>query len=113
MPDTQQLMDDAKCINSCVPSGMQLSILISIFAKIANMNTDPNALMDGARCIHSCVPDGMKMSVLISLADSMSTGGAPDSIAYSGPPVVNPPALQNIVVDVDGRQWQYYAGSWH
>jgi hypothetical protein len=37
-------------------------------------------------------------------------GGTPDSINYPGPPVVNPPALANIVVDVNGQQWQFYNG---
>ena len=40
-------------------------------------------------------------------------GGAPDSINYAGPPVLNPPSLQSIVVDVNGRQWQYWGGGWH
>lgn len=37
----------------------------------------------------------------------------PDYINYAGPPVVNPPALQNIIVDINGRQWQYYNNAWH
>jgi hypothetical protein len=39
--------------------------------------------------------------------------GAPDYIDYPGPPTVVPPALANIVVDVNGQQWQYYQGGWH
>ena len=40
-------------------------------------------------------------------------GGTSDSINYAGPPLINPPAIQNIVVDSTGRQWQYYSGAWH
>jgi hypothetical protein len=40
-------------------------------------------------------------------------GGAPDSINYAGPPLVNPPALANIVVDSNGQQWQFYNGGWN
>lgn len=40
-------------------------------------------------------------------------GGAPDFINTPGPPTVNPPALQNIVVDSNGRQWQYFNGGWN
>ena len=40
-------------------------------------------------------------------------GGAADYIAYAGPPLVNPPLLANIVVDINGAQWQYFAGAWH
>lgn len=39
--------------------------------------------------------------------------GAPDSINYAGPPIVNPPALQNIVVDSNGQQWMYWGGAWN
>jgi hypothetical protein len=40
-------------------------------------------------------------------------GGAPDSINYVGPPLVNPPALANIVVDSNGQQWQFWGGTWN
>jgi hypothetical protein len=43
------------------------------------------------------------------------TGGsaAPDYIDYAGPPTDVPPSLQNIVVDVNGRQWQYFQNTWN
>ena len=44
---------------------------------------------------------------IAALAASMSY------IGYAGPPNVNPPALMNIVVDVNGRQWQYFGGAWN
>jgi len=40
-------------------------------------------------------------------APTNTGGGAPDSINYSGPPLLNPPDLASIVVDKDARQWQY------
>jgi len=36
-----------------------------------------------------------------------------NAITYSGPPSINPPYIAAIVVDSDGRQWQYFQGSWH
>jgi hypothetical protein len=38
--------------------------------------------------------------------------GAPSFINYAGPPLVNPPLLQNIVVDINYRQWQYGPQGW-
>lgn len=75
-------------------------------------------LVADAACINSCIPPGFQLAVLIYLADQIAagggtSGGAPDSIDYAGPPVVNPPALQNIVVDSAGQQFQFYAGAWH
>jgi hypothetical protein len=34
-------------------------------------------------------------------------GAAADYIAYAGPPVLIPPNIQHIVVDINRRQWQY------
>ena len=39
--------------------------------------------------------------------------GAADYIGYAGPPNVNPPLLANIVVDVNGRQWQFFNNQWN
>ena len=52
---------------------------------------------------------------ILIVLNSMSSlvGGVSDSISYAGPPIVNPPAIQSIVVDSNGRQWQYYGGAWH
>lgn len=81
------------------------------------MTTNPNTLVGlatAAGYMGMSVKQQMAVETYLDCQIANSGGGgAPDSIAYSGPPVVNPPALQNIVVDVDGRQWQYYAGSWH
>lgn len=35
------------------------------------------------------------------------------SISYAGPPTDNPPVASSIVVDVNGRQWQYFGGAWN
>ncbi len=80
------------------------------------MTTNPNTLVGLATAaghMGMSVKQQMAVETYLDCQIANGGGGAPDSIAYSGPPVVNPPALQNIVVDVDGRQWQYYAGSWH
>lgn len=70
--DSNTLMDQAKCIDCVMPEGMKLSVLIVIFAQIANVSTDPNFLMDMAKCIDCTIPEGMKMSVLLALADKLN-----------------------------------------
>jgi len=72
--DTTTLMNNARCIESCVPEGMQLAVLINLFAQIAGMSTDPNTLMQAARCM-TCIPEGDRMGVLIYLADQIAQGG--------------------------------------
>lgn len=55
--------------------------------------------------------------LLVKQLNAVNAGGggsgSPDAINYAGPPVTNPPALQNIVVDSNGRQWMYYGGAWN
>lgn len=64
--------------------------------------------------------DATRLIVLNKILGAILDGGgggggssAPDSINYPGPPVTNPPALQNIVVDSNGVQYQYWGGAWH
>lgn len=70
-------------------------------------------------------PEGIKRSIEIALLQSIAgslqeyVGGGstpvtlpPDSISYPGPPVLNPPALQSIVVDSTGRQWMFWNNQW-
>ena len=42
-----------------------------------------------------------------------ASGATLDSISVAGPPTAIPPAIANIVVDSNGRQWQYFQGAWH
>lgn len=115
--DPNTLLANAKCLDKCIPDGAKMGILIYIFAKYANMSTDPNTLLAGAKCLNNCIPDGAKMGVLIYIATQIAGGGggAPDYISTAGPPVGTPTALnlQNIIVDSNGRQWQYFQGAWH
>ena len=59
--------------------------------------------------------DAIELQLLCEIYNA--TGGInalpPDYINYTGPPASIPPAFQNIVVDVNGRQWQFYNGSWN
>jgi Divergent InlB B-repeat domain len=78
MSATDQLIDEAKCIERCVPPGMLLPVLVALFAKIVGMNTtDTNALIAQATCIDQCIPKGMQLPVLISLAQEIVNNTAP------------------------------------
>lgn len=86
---------------------------------MANVACDPQSLVTPAVCNLSCIPQGMQDAVIISLLCQIANnggtggGGAPDNITYPGPPIVNPPALQYIVVDVNGVQWQFFNNTWN
>lgn len=73
--DTNQVMADARCIDSCIPDGMKTAVLIYLLAKSAGVDvTDTNALINNARCLDSCIPDGAKASVILYLFDKMVNG---------------------------------------
>jgi hypothetical protein len=75
--DIATLIDNAKCIETCIPTGMQLPVLIALFAQIAGTSTDPATLVDNARCIETCIPPGMQLPVIISLLDQIVSTPAP------------------------------------
>lgn len=95
MSTTNELLDSAKCIGSCIPQGMQLPVLINIFAEIANMSTTPGELMDSAKCYASCIPERMQLPVLIYLATQIATNlsnvcclsgtGSPEGVETANP----------------------------
>lgn len=58
-----------------IPTGMQLPVLISLFARTAGASSDPEVLMREAKCIYSCVPVGVQMPVLIYLAFQIVASG--------------------------------------
>ncbi len=97
MSSTDAAIADAECIFECLPRGYQLPVLISIFARLANMSTDTNALIAGATCIECNIPPGMQLPVLISLAQQIVAGGGggggSSCLSRSVGPPVAPPAF--------------------
>lgn len=65
--------------------------------------------------------DGLSTrDLMLCILFGAQTGGGgsaalSDSIAVAGPPVGTPAAngLLNIIVDSNGRQWNYYGGAWN
>ena len=73
---TDSLISQAKCIDQCIPRGMQMAVLIAVFAKLAGMSTtDTNALINLAKCVDQCIPPGMQLAVLNGLASQIASGG--------------------------------------
>jgi hypothetical protein len=75
--DPSGLIPPALCIDRCIPAGLQLPVLISIFAKLANVSLDPATLIPDALCVNACIPPGYQMAVLISLVSQMGAVGGP------------------------------------
>lgn len=87
--DTQQLLDDAKCIQTCIPPGMQMPVINSLLGQMAH-ETDVDEMIAGALCVQTCIPNGMQGAVIISLAEQLTeqipTGfGTPANLQYSSP----------------------------
>ena len=66
--DPQTLVNNAQCIEHCVPTGMQLPVLISLVAKLAGANPDPTVLVANTQCIGQFIPPGLQLAVLVSVA---------------------------------------------
>jgi hypothetical protein len=74
--DAATLAGDAVCIQSCVPDGLRVPALISLFADIAGVSKDPSDLIKNSVIINCCIPLGLQMAVLVSLFAQI-TGGSP------------------------------------
>lgn len=85
------------------------------------MQTDFQSLMNVAQvpgyraAAATSVADMLELALLNIIASNVSAGGGSAYYASAGPPVGTPAAngLLNIIVDVNGRQFQYWGGAWH
>ncbi len=121
--EPSELVKNATCIFECVPPGMQLPVLISIFCQLADMDCTPASLMTSAVCQLQCIPAGMQMPVLISLACQILNLPAPESCSQwfsgNGDPtgVITPTCDTAAYVQKDsnpiGQVWTWWNGSWH
>lgn len=85
--DTQQLLDDAKCIQTCIPLGMQMPVINSLLGQMAH-ETDIDEMIAGAQCVQTCIPNGMQGAVLITIAANVAASippsfGTPANLAYN------------------------------
>jgi hypothetical protein len=57
-----------------------------------------------------------KILITLNNLATISPSGAPDGLTYAGPPTFTPTQANGepyIVVDSNGRQWQYFNGGWN
>ena len=118
MPYSNDIVNDARCYASCISKGMQMPVLISIFANISGMSTEVSDLVDGAKCYNQCIPEGMQLPVLIYLANEIlisgGVGGGAQVFSGSGAPTLTPTVSSALYVDTDtGQIWQWYSSAWH
>lgn len=66
--DPAQLAEDARCIEQCIPEGLQLPVLILLAQQIAGDTRTAEQLANDARCISCVIPEGDQVPVLIKLA---------------------------------------------
>ncbi len=102
---------------------LKIGLLVQIANTVApSMQTDFQTLLSLAQTpgylssSNASMAQLLELALLNLIAQNVGTGGgggAPDFYNAAGPPNQAPPAYQNIVVDSNGRQWQYYGGAWN
>ena len=68
--DANTLAANSTCIWKCIPDGLKIAALISLFAKAAGVTLDAAGiknLIDQAKCINCEIPRGLQVAALISL----------------------------------------------
>lgn len=61
--EPNDLMEAAKCFNSCIPPGMQIAVQTMLLARIAGGSMDPDVLMEQAKCFDKCIPKGFHPAI--------------------------------------------------
>lgn len=69
---TSDLIKASTCINSCIPVGMQLPVLIYLLQQMAGNAMSTDELMQEAACYRTCIPPGMLKPVVIYLLDQIA-----------------------------------------
>lgn len=73
--DLATVINNARCVDSCVPPGMRNAVLIYLLAVAAGIDpTDTKTLLNNARCIDLCIPDGAKPAVIAKLLCDIAGG---------------------------------------
>lgn len=69
--DIHTLLDASKCINSCIPVGMQMPVLIYLMQQMSGNGMTTDQLMQAAACNAKCIPVGMQRPIIIYLLDQI------------------------------------------
>jgi hypothetical protein len=73
--DPNVLMARAECIDKCVPSGMEESLLTYLYDIRSGLNLSAEDLLLRSSCLRHCVPDGMVGAIQSYLLSQTSPGG--------------------------------------
>ena len=105
---------------------LEVTLVQSIASSLVTLagSDNPDVSMNGEVDWLNNVPQGKQRAIYLSLLQSIAGSlqaiaqngigsGAPDYYASPGPPNLPPPAYQHIVVDSNGRQWQYFNNTWN
>lgn len=102
----------------CKHPGMEMPILIALFAKLAGMTIDCPTLEANA-AQYACLPRQTQLPALIWLANAIFTGGGIGGFVYGGdwggnPPPFNPPSQSAAARDTNtGNLWWWDGTQWN
>lgn len=114
--ETNALISASRCIDSCIPDGMKLAVIIYLLSVYANVDyTDTNSLIRSARCIDSCVPTGAIPSIIVKLLQQIAeaSGAGCGMLSDSGDPtgVVTPEFIGQLYHDTTADTYYYSTGT--
>lgn len=119
MPSSaEQLLSAANCLDCGISDGSKLSILIYLFAQIADVPTDSASLIAAGSCLDCQLPQGVspRLSILIALADTIASAPAPVSDAVTcgvGAPTTAPSSGCGVYYDTSNDAvYIYRGGAW-
>ena len=109
---TQEIIDGATCLDCAIPLGLQLPVLIYVFARAAGVSTDPQTLVDNAACISACIPPGMQLAALLGIQASGGGGGSGCALSTNGDPegVLTSTCTPAIAIDPNTLALYVYTG---
>ena len=103
-----------------IPGGMTCAQIIAGAESISQCGLEQNQLLPALIAIAQQIPtigptgpQGPQGATGATGATGPTGPALPDYVNYAGPPLVNPPLVQNIVCDSNGRQWQFYNSQWN
>lgn len=109
------LPEAARCYDSCIPPGRQLSVIIYQLAQLIlrqnrSFDVTPSALLNAATCYDSCIPPGRMLSVISYQLDQLTGGSGPgDPVeTWMGPGAPDIPGGDDIILYYDTDTWNQY-----
>lgn len=115
--DSQTLVNQAKCLFSCVPPGMVPYAKIAILCATLNstvMDCSAQNLVNQALCLENCIPRGMVQYVELALLCAINNGGSSGgggATCGTSDPIAAPSGSCGIYYRTDNGGFWYWNGS--